>query len=166
MQLYNTLAEITDACNKFYARGQSLQNEAHKIACSVLAHVEQHSDIRVVSKFLATMPELSRVNALRSWFEEFGPIAFEKNAPVFVKGKATHLNIAMAMPFWKFKQEQPYQPVDAAKALDKLIKRLTKDMKETGIDHNATIQALRLVPVAKPVVVETAETVEVVAVAA
>ena len=161
MQLYNTLAEITEACNKFYARGQSLQTEAHKIACSVLAHVEQHSDVRVVAKFLATMPELSRVNALRSWFEEFGPIAFEKGNPLFVKGKATHLNLAMAMPFWKFKVEEPYVPVDAKKALENLIKRLTKDAKHTGIDYSSTIQALRMVPVNVPLMITAEPTVTV-----
>src|SRR5204863_8369940 len=128
-------------------------------ACSVLAHVGERSYIRVVAKFLTTTPEMSRSNALRSWFEEFGPVAFEKGNPLFVKGKATHLNLAMAMPFWKFKQEEPYKPVDAAKVVENAIKALLKDTKKIGVDHSATIQALRLVPVAVPVVVETGEAV-------
>ena len=159
MELYTTIQAINEACATFHTRGQSLQSEAHKIACSVLHHVGEHGDVRVVTKFLATMPEMSRTNAVRAWFEEFGPVAFDTKGPLFVKDKATKIGEAIAIPFWKFKQEQPYQPVDAAKALDKLIKRLVKDTKETGTDHSVTIAALRLVPV-HIVTVETQPTVE------
>jgi hypothetical protein len=153
MELYTTIQAINEACANFHTQGQSLQGEAHKIACSVLHHVGEHGDVRVVAKFLQTMPEMSRVNALKAWFEEFGPVAFDTKGALFVKDKATKIGEAMAMPFWKFKVEAPYVPVDAAKALDKLIKRLVKDTKETGTDHSVTIQALRLVPIHVPTVV-------------
>jgi hypothetical protein len=56
----------------------------------------------------------------------------------------------MAKPFWKFKPEPTYVPIDAAKALESLIKKLEKDTKELGTDHTATIAALKVVPVARP----------------
>jgi hypothetical protein len=147
IRLYETVAEIDAACVKFHAKGQTLQAEAHKIACSVLVHVAKHGDIRVLAKFLASFPELSRVNAVRAWFEEFGPVTFEGNTPSFVRGKATRLGYAMETPFWKFKPEAEYQPVDVSKAIDSLIKKLARDAKETGINHSATIAALRKVPI-------------------
>lgn len=147
IKLYETVAEIDAACVKFHGKGQTLQTEAHRIACSVLVHVAKHGDIRVLVKFLASFPELSRVNAVRAWFEEFGPVTFQGNTPSFARGKATRLGMAMEMPFWKFKPEAEYQPVDVAKAIDGLIKKLVKDAKETGCNHSATIAALRKVPV-------------------
>lgn len=146
IKLYETVAEIDAACVKFHAKGQTLQAEAHKIACSVLVHVAKHGDTRVLAKFLASFPELSRVNAVRAWFEEFGPVAFQGNKPSFVRGKATRLGNAMETPFWKFKPEPEYQPVDVSKAIDGLIKKLEKDTKETGVSHSVTIAALRKVP--------------------
>ena len=158
LKLYKTAAQIDAACIAFFKKGQTLQTEAHKIACSVLAHLGEHGDIRVVAKFLNAMPEMSRANALRAWFEAFGPISFDKNEPVFVKTKKTKLGEALATPFWKFKPEPEYVPLDAAAALDKLIKRLIKDAKETGTDHSVTIQALKLVPVSRSVVTVEAAT--------
>jgi hypothetical protein len=149
MKLYTTAAEIDHACVRFHRVGNVLQSEAHKIACSVLRHVGEHGDVRVVAKFLASFPDMSRVNAVRAWFEEFGPVAFEANKATFVKGKATRLGNAMELPFWKFKPEEAYKPVDAAAELERLIKKLLKDTKKLGTDHSATIQALRLVRVGK-----------------
>jgi hypothetical protein len=52
LKLYTTVAAIEAACVAFGKRADKLQNEAHKIACSVLAHVGEHSDVRVVTKFI------------------------------------------------------------------------------------------------------------------
>jgi hypothetical protein len=149
MKLYMTVAEIDKAVLAFHKKGQTLQSEAHKLACSVLRHLGEHGDIRVVAKFIASMPEMSRANALRAWFEAFGPIAFDKNEPSYAKAKPVKLGEAIEMPFWKFKPEPEYVPLDAAAALEKLIKRLVKDAKETGADHNETIAALKLVPISR-----------------
>ena len=94
----------------------------------------------------------ARVNAVRAWFENFGPITFDKNEPAYVKGGKTKLGEAMDCPFWKFKPEPEYQPLDVASALEKLIKRLQKDMEITGADHGVTIAALRAAPVSKAMV--------------
>jgi hypothetical protein len=151
LKLYTTVAAIEAACVAFGKRATTLQDEAHKIACSVLAHVGEHSDVRVVTKFLESMPGSYRTNAVRSWFETFGPITFNEGKAVFCKNRKTRLGEAMEKPFWKFKPEEAYVPIDAAKALESLIKKLQKDQKETGTDHLATINALRVVPVTRPV---------------
>ena len=147
-KLYETAAQIDAACIAFTKKGASLQAEAHKLACSVLRHVGEHGDVRVVSKFIASFPELARVNAVKAWFEAFGPVAFDNTGVSYVKGGKTRLGEAMEMPFWKFSPEKPYEPVNPAKALEALIKKLVKDAKLTGIDHSATIADLKMVRVA------------------
>jgi hypothetical protein len=156
MQFYNSEAEIDAAILRFSKRGQSFQQEAHKIACSVLKRLGETNDVRIVMKFVAGIPEMGRANAVRDWFAHFGPVAFDAKGALFVKGKATKLGEAMDEPFWKFSPEKPYQPVDAAKALEALIKRLQKDTKELGTDHSALISLLRQARV-NSATVQTAE---------
>lgn len=151
MKLYENAAEMDAAIIKFSKRGQSLQQEAHKIACSALLHVGKHGNINVVAKVLAGIPEMGRANALRDWFAAFGPVAFVQNAPVFVKGKPTRLGEAMDEPFWKFSPEKPYQPAEPVKMIEAMIKRLQTDQKKLKVDHSATIQALRLIKVGQTV---------------
>lgn len=154
LKLYETVAEIDAACVAFFKKGNSLQTEAHKLACSVLKHVGEHGDVRVVAKFIASFPELTRVNAVKAWFEAYGPVQFDTKGINYVKGAKTRLGEAIETPFWKLTQEKPYEPVNAAKALEVLIKKLARDAKLTGADHSATISALRAIPVVKPVVQE------------
>jgi hypothetical protein len=154
MKLYTTAAEIDKAILSFHSRGQALQSDAHKIACSVLAHVGEHGDIRVLAKFLNSFADMARVNAVRGWFEAFGPVTFKGNDPAYVKDGKTRLREAMETPFWKFRPEPEYVPLDAATALDKLIKRLQKDTEKTGADHSVTITALKAVPVSKTMTVQ------------
>jgi hypothetical protein len=147
LKLYATAAEIENATIAFSKAGVRLQSEAHKLACSVLAHVGEHGDIRVVSRFLDGFPEMSRVNAVRSWFEAFGPISFEGNDPKFVRGAKTRLGEALETPFWQFKPEAEYKPLNAAAELERLAKRLRTDAKKTGADHSHVIQALGMIKI-------------------
>jgi hypothetical protein len=144
---YVGVKAIDTAIAALFASGQSFQKEAHAVAVSVLAHVGKHGDVRVAGKLvnslIASMPEISRVNALRSWLEAFGPIAFdEAGVAMYVKGKATQIGKAAETPFWKFAPEVPYQAMDVLKSVDQYIKRLQKDQKETKRNHSTVIAAL------------------------
>lgn len=125
-----------------HGRGQSLQRDVHIAACSVLQHLGLHSDIRMVSALFLALPESYRTNALRDWFAAYGPLAWEQNKPVFVKGKAVELVKAMSDPFWKFKPEPDYVPADVQKLIDGLIKKLTTDQDKVGTHHGPVIAAL------------------------
>lgn len=134
-----------------HKNGQRLQTEMHKLACSVLLHVGESGDVRVVQKFLAAMPEMSRTNGLRNWFEQFGPVKFNVSEDgvetvVHVKGGKTKLGDAMAKPFWKFsaKEGQPYEPIDMQKYIEQQMKKLEKDAEKTGRDHSAVLAALKM----------------------
>lgn len=148
-KLLDSTSAIEGAIKSIHGRGQSLQKDIHIAACSVLAHVAKHSDVRLVAKLIAAMPEFGRANALREWFVAFGPVLFDdKGVCIFVKDKATAIGAAMAMPFYKFSPEKPYMPLDMVKALDSFIKRITTDAKETGTDHALVLAALERIKTA------------------
>lgn len=119
---------------------KGLEALMHQNACSALAHVAKHKDIRQVRGLMDRMEHMGaiRVNALKAWFEFFGPVTFaDGTTATFDKAKATKLGAAMEAPFWQFKPEAQYIPLDVAKSLDQLVKKLDKDAKETGLDHSA-----------------------------
>lgn len=141
---------IDTAIAALFTSGQTFQKEAHAVAVSVLAHVGKHGDVRVAGKLvnglINAMPEMSRVNALRSWLEAFGPIAFDDaGVAMYVKGKKTEIAKAAETPFWKFAPEVPYQAMDVLKSVDQFIKRLQKDQKETKRNHATMIATLETV---------------------
>lgn len=135
-KLYTTGADIDKAITAVAKRGQALQKELHKVACSVLAHVAQHGNVGIVDKLVKAVPEMGRANALCDWFAAFGPVIFDdERKAAHVKGKATDLRKAMAMPFWQFKPEQAYKPLDVVANIGSMIKRYQDDAKKTGADH-------------------------------
>ena len=133
---------IEAALKSIFTRGQTLQDDMHIAACSVLAHVGKHSDIRLVNDLLAAMPEASRKNAMRDWFAKFGPVTFEGDKPAFNRNGKVYLGDAMAMPFWKLVPEKPYEPLVIDKFVAAMIKKLKKDAKETKRDHSALINKI------------------------
>lgn len=154
-------AGIVKAFASIKARGAKLQMDVHIAACAVLRHIEEHNDIRLVAKLLEVLPGSYRTNALRDWFMAYGPIAFDKNKPRFVKDKPVELTKAMADPFWLFSAEPEYQPMDIAATIAALIKKLDADAVKTNRDHSAIVTALEAVKPAteprKPVAVPASQ---------
>lgn len=151
--LQTGLPAITKALTSIKTRGVKLQNDVHIAACSVLRHVGEHKDVRVVQSLFDALPASYRTNALRDWFVAYGPIQFDKNKPVFVKDKTTDLTLAMSDPFWLFSVEPAYVPVNAMALIDATIKRLTSDQEKAGTHHGALIAGLEaLKTVAAPAV--------------
>jgi hypothetical protein len=71
----------------------------------VLAHVEKTGNVQLVDKLIAAVPEFVRVNALMTWFNMFGPIDFKGGRARFRDGASTHLDVAIAAPFWMLEAE-------------------------------------------------------------
>jgi hypothetical protein len=142
--LYVTLKAINAAIVAAKAQGTSYQAELDKIALSALAHMGKHKDVRVVNAFIESVVDSVRVNALRSWFETFGSMKYdvEAKAMIYDKSKQTRLGEAMGNPFWKFKTEEAYIPMDVKAAVANLLTRLVKDGTNTKRDHSRVIKAL------------------------
>lgn len=144
-----TAAQIDTKIASIHTSGTKLQTDMHQCAVSILNHIAVHRDTRAfvvfVGKMVQAMPEMSRVNSLKAWFETFGPVKFNEDGTVtYVKDKATKLGDAMAKPFWKIAgvEGKPYQAINVDKAIEDLVKKLRKDALETGVDHTVTIAAL------------------------
>jgi hypothetical protein len=144
MKLLTTAGSIETGLKAFFTAGQTLQATSHMLACSVLQHVGKHSDVRLVDTMLAAMPEFSRKTALMIWFAKFGPITFDAttNKASFVKGGKTLLGDAMGTPFWKLTKDVKYEPIVIDKFIAAMIKKLTRDAKETNRDHSAIISKI------------------------
>lgn len=142
VKLLTGVPAIEKALKAIFTKGQSLQADIHVAACSVLAHIGKHSDVRLANDLLAAMPEASRKNAMRDWLSKFGPVTFEKDKAVFNRNGKTMLGDAMAMPFWKLSPEKPYEPIVIDKFIAAMIKKLEKDAKETKRDHSALINKI------------------------
>ncbi|TYO65485.1 hypothetical protein FXV83_16245 [Bradyrhizobium hipponense] len=134
---------IKKALASIKTRGATLQRDIHVACCSVLAHVGKHSDIRLVTELLSSLPDMTRKNAVKAWFEFFGPVTFAEGGDIKFNGaNPVKLGDAMAKPFYAFKPEADYVPMDIAKSIDSLVKKMERDHKETGRDHTSMIAKL------------------------
>src|SRR6185312_15120942 len=76
IKLIDGESAIKKALASIQTRGATLQRDIHTAACSVLAHVGKHSDIRLVTELLKALPDMTRKNAVKAWFEFYGPVTF------------------------------------------------------------------------------------------
>lgn len=119
------------------------QAETHVLACSILSHVGKHKDVRLVTTMLESLGDMVRKNAVKSWFEAHGPIAFNDKGEIrFEKSRPLQLAKAMGTPFWKFKPEAEYKPLEMDKTFDRWIKMLETDQTKAGRDHSGLIAQL------------------------
>ena len=148
VKLLTGSAAITTAINSIAKRGKLFERDLHSVAVSTLDHAIKHGDITLANKLITAMGKSQRVNALRDWFINFGPFAYDatNKSMVHVKGSnKTDIKAAMAMPFWEFKQEAAYVPFNLETAVLTLLKRIdTAQSKGETVDAKAvaTLQSL------------------------
>jgi hypothetical protein len=145
LKLTTDVKKIEAMLTSIHRRGLTLQDDIHLALCSVLQHVGKHADTRLIDTAMAALPDMVRKQAVQKWFTAFGPVEFDGDDVMLVKGKATKLGDAMAMPFYKFNPKLDYVALtdeDIAGMIEKLAKRLKTDAKKTQRDHSAMIHAL------------------------
>lgn len=143
-------AAIAKVIASIQKRGQSLQNDIHRAAVSVLAHTEAHGDITLANRLLDALPGMARKNALADWFVAFGKFTAnkdDKNGMLAYNGEAvTMIAEATKLPFWEFKKEQAWVPFDFDKAVSKLLKQAatarTKGQENLPEERIASLRAL------------------------
>lgn len=142
MKLYEGKAAIEKAIKLFAASEKAREKELHKVLVSALAHTVEHGDSTVFRCAVDAISTSRRKNAVNDWAIAYGPFVWnEKDKALdFDKDKAkriradkaadgkTPLSIATAMsdPFWDFKPEPPYKPVDLLADLKRLVKKAEK----------------------------------------
>lgn len=147
--LVSGASNIETMLKKLKVQGATLAFNTHVACLSVLAHVYEHSDVRMVTRLLECVHDMTRKNAVKAWFEFFGPVSFDGKEVKFVArftddptAKAHAQLQAKAEPFYDFAPEPEYKPVDAAAMLHACIAKLKKDQTKTERDHTLLISAL------------------------
>ena len=129
--LYASTKAIEAAIAEASTKGNELQLEYHKIACSVIVHLGRNFDIRVFNRLIDTMPEGLRKDSMQAFFDKYSVIVFDDNGEASIdKTKGTRLGDALANAWWKAKKATPYIPYNfldtLKKALDVAQKRAKK----------------------------------------
>lgn len=155
-KLLKTTAEITKAIEAAVAKGNSLQLEYQRIACSAIVHLHENKDIRVIRNLLDTMPEGLRKVAMATFFDRYSQVRFDDEGQAhYDADKQTQLGLALEKAWWKTVKESVYTPFVFEAEVQKLIEKAEKRF-EKGVDTSkgdklsiAQIDALRSL-IAKP----------------
>lgn len=148
MKLLTGAAAINTAITSIAKRGKLFERDLHIVAVSTLQHAMQHGDITLANKLIAALGKSQRTNALRDWYINFGPFAYDaaSKSMTYVKGSnKTDVKAAIELPFWEFKQEAAYVPFDLQAAIVTLVKRADKAMQHGDkVDKTALAQLAAL----------------------
>jgi hypothetical protein len=103
--------------------GAKLEKLIHVAACSVLNHADKHGDVTLANKLIEALPGMTRKNALRDWLIQFGKFKYDdtSKAMAYDAKASTRLGAAMETPFWLYKVEQAYRPVDLPAEILRLV---------------------------------------------
>ncbi len=151
MKLYHETAAFDAALKSIVTCGKKLDNSIHRFAVSAALHTAVNGNPHWINELIANMPAGSRVNALREWFTNFGPVSYSEKTKLFVTDKEhaasmvseiaegavlpIDLEAGLLQPWTEFKPDPEYQTMDFAKvikiAVVKAQERLTADKGDT-----------------------------------
>lgn len=137
IKLITGQSELDKAIKNFAVTSKKYDKQLHLISVSVLAHVAKHNNTTVIDTLFANLfdalSQSTRKNALIAWFEKFGNVAYNKEEKRlrYVKGKVAMIEDAIKLPFWEFKPEAEYKPLDLMAEIVRLVDKAEK-RKETA----------------------------------
>lgn len=131
--LFTSAADISVGIKSMITRGKNYEKIVHKVLVSCLAHADKHGDITLANKAIEGLSAGMRTNAARDWFVAHGKFAYNEETKQldFAKGKTTKLQEAIDTPFWKFKPEAPYKPLNLLEEIQKLLKKANARLEDT-----------------------------------
>lgn len=137
----------------FKLNAKTLQGQSHLIACSILKVWAETGNVahavRLTNDLLEAMPDMTRSNAMKAWFETFAGFVWDVKEKVFKYHKErTTIDVASVQsavrePWWQFKPEAPYKPIDIDALMESLIKRAEK-RREDGLKDGDSVPAVKL----------------------
>lgn len=135
-KLITDTSKLNTLIDSIKKRGNTLQDDIHRAACSIIAHVVAHGDVMPARRLVDAVPQMTRKNALLAWFEQYGPLRYDTDSKELVYDKtkkdSVDIDSAKLVPFWEYKQEAEYKGMDFVAELAKLVKRAEKARKEYG----------------------------------
>jgi hypothetical protein len=84
--------------------------------------------VTLAHKLVEALPGMARKNALLAWFMQFGKFGYDEDTRMltFDKAASTRLGAAMETPFWQYKPEPEFRPLDLPQEIMRLIGRIDK----------------------------------------
>jgi hypothetical protein len=131
--------EILALISVIASTGTALDGNIHQAAVSCLDHAEKHGDVTLASRLVEAMPRSSRKAALIHWFEQFGPLVFDKEKTAFhisrKKEKAPYrVSEAVETPFYDYTTERNPAPFSIERLFKSVTSKLQKAKENGEID--------------------------------
>lgn len=134
--LITTDAKIDDMITSIGKRGTKLQNDTHRVLASLAVRWHKTGDVTVavrqVNALLDNLPSGWRSNAVKAWSEAYLGLVWSTDDKCFVYHKnRTKINEADARacidnPYWDFKKESEYKPMNLSEMISALVARAEK----------------------------------------
>jgi hypothetical protein len=127
-KLLTDKADIEAGIADVQAKGRSFERKLHLVACSCLHHVEATGDIGFINRLVLALPKSARRNALIEWSIAHGKLMWNEDGKklVFSRTKTTDIEAAIEKPFWEFRPEPEYKPMNLIEEITKLIAKAEK----------------------------------------
>lgn len=114
-ELFRTSKEITKSqkeTSSVIKKSEERHIAYQIISCSLLRHLAEHKDIRLIRRMLEEFPSSLRIDAMQKFLIKYGQISFKldengerimedgKPVLIFDKKKKLHLGEALETPWW------------------------------------------------------------------
>lgn len=143
-------------------KGQSRFTMIHEAACFALEQINQHGQTTPANQLLGVMHKADRVEALKTWFKDFGKCKENKDGSmeyshkkdIFIEGEKVSnedaLAVATETPYFDLTKEiKPASSYDVMKGLQAVLKRAkSTSAKGLTVEHVELLDKIKaLVPV-------------------
>ena len=142
-------------------KGEARFNRIHESAVFALAQINQHGQTTPANQLLGVMHKADRIEALKTWFRDFGKVNTQKDGTLkYVDAKKIlwegqpipvmeAVEIASSMPYFEYTKEiKPASSYDVMKGLKSILTR-AKAMEQHGgtIEHKEMLaKIVALIP--------------------
>lgn len=136
VSLIKTDAKIDEMIASIGNRGKTLQNDIHRTACSIIRRWHESGDVSVavrqMNALLEAIPSMARANAFKAWVEAYATFVWNNEDKCFAYHKnRTKISLedakaAIQTPFWEFKKEPEYKPMNLDDMIAALVARAEK----------------------------------------
>lgn len=154
MELLNA-AGIDAGIKSIVNRGDKLDKLIQQVACSVVNHIDQHSDITLANRLQVSMPKGSRSNALTAFLLSTAKLkvrvlpanatkamkeAFKDQPFEFNRDGKTDMAAAQTKPWYEFKKpksiEQEFGVKELSAGILRLVLQVDKAIIASGLSAN------------------------------
>lgn len=170
-----TEAQLNARSIRIANHSKSLQDMVHNHCVDIAVFIAHCGNVTPATTLVNALGDGVRKNAIRQWFLDFGLCSWNQESKKFgFKNKGIQATdpkftvfdsvAASANPWYTWKPEPEFQPVDSLKLLEKVLKRMKKALDDTEHQsehkiNKAHITALEYLLEGKHLVLETVPTV-------